>query len=207
MTPPRAWPAPQLLGLLAVLLLAGCVGPADSGVREIDADAVPYDLLDPEAPREAATLSTAPADAPEGRLLAEIYLVDPDGVLRPSPTAVEAGDTADLAGQVLERIEAGPSERERSLGLTGALGPGLGLRVEAVDQDVVEVEVSGDASLPSADQVPLAIGQVVLSLTALPGVEGVRLVSEGRPLPVPLPDGELTTDVVAEADYRDLTVP
>jgi spore germination protein GerM len=193
---------------LAALLLASCVGPGGSGVRTIDAEEVPYDLLDPAPPAESALTSepSEPSDVPDGQVAAQVYLLGPDGLLLPSPTSVDDGTTGEVAARVLARLEEGPNEAERDAGLASALGPDLGLRIDGVDDGVVEVDVNG-TTVPAADQVPLAIGQIVLTLTGVPGVSGVRIVNEGEPLPLPLPGGRLTTGTVTADDYLRLTVP
>lgn len=191
---------------LAAVLLASCVGPGGSGVRTIEAEEVPYDLLDP-APPAGAALSSEPADVPDGEVSTQVYLLDRDGLLLASPASVEAGTTGEVAARLLERLEEGPNEAERAAGLASALGPDLRLRIDGVDDaGVVEVDVSGTTT-PAADQVPLAIGQIVLTLTGVPGVTGVRIVDEGEPLPLPLPGGRLTTGTVTADDYLRLTVP
>jgi hypothetical protein len=201
----RAVRAAATTGLAAVLV-ASCALPGGSGVRTIEADEVPYDLLDPAPPAAGSTMATE-SDGPEGRLAAEVYLLGPEGLLQPSPTAVDTGTTGQVAARVLERLEEGPTEDERAAGLASALGPELGLRIDGVDDaGVVEVDVSGTTT-PAADQVPLVIGQIVLTLTSVPGVTAVRVVSEGEPLPLPLPGGRLTTGTVTADDYRRLTLP
>lgn len=195
---------------LAAALLASCVDPGSSGVSTIAPEEVPYDLLDPApAPGPAAgtTLSSEDADVPDGELDLPLYLIGPEGALLPSPTSVDPGTPGEVASRLLDRLEAGPGEAERGAGLSTALGPDLALRVEGVDGDgVVEVEVGGTTTR-AVDQVPLAIGQIVLTLTSAPGVTAVRVVSEGRPVPLPLPGGRLTTGTVTADDYRPLTVP
>jgi hypothetical protein len=195
-------------GLVAVatLLLASCVGPGGSGVRTIEAEEVPYDLLDP-APPAGSVLSSEAADVPDGEVPTQVYLLGRDGLLLASPASVEAGTTGEVAARLLQRLEEGPNEAERAAGLASVLGPDLGLRIDGVDDaGVVEVDVSGTTT-PAADQVPLAIGQIVLTLAGVPGVSGVRIVDEGEPLPLPLPGGRLTTGTVTAEDYLPLTVP
>lgn len=55
------------------------------------------------------------------------------------------------------------------------------------------------------DQV-LALGQIVLTLTGLPGVGRVRFEIDGESVATPLPDGTSTEDSVSREDYRSLAV-
>lgn len=187
-------------------VLASCVAPGGSGVQAIDPEDVPYGLLSPAPAPEPSTPPDG-TDAPGVSLVTSVYLRDDDGVLRPAPLEVEPGTPAQLARQVLQRLEDGPSPEELNEGLSSALGPDLVLEVGGLDDGVVEVDVSGSTALPAPDLVPQAIGQIVLSLTEIDGVDAVRLVRDGGPLPLPLPGGLLTTDAVTGADYVGLTVP
>jgi hypothetical protein len=74
-----------------------------------------------------------------------------------------------------------------------------------VANGTAEVELSPSTSI-SADRLPMAVGQVVMSLTSVPGVARVVLLSSGTRLQVPLPGGALTTRAVTSADYGDLLV-
>ncbi|GAB4064198.1 hypothetical protein GCM10028777_09740 [Angustibacter speluncae] len=195
-----------LVAVAGAALLAACVGPAGPGVRTIDPADVPYDLLSTEPPPEASTRSTE-ADVPGTSVAAAVYLQGPDDELRAVPVDIDPGTPLQQARQVLTRLQDGPTATDVDEGLTSALGPDLALEVGRVDDGVAEVDVSGSTTLPAADLIPVAIGQIVLSLTGIEGVDAVRLVRDGRTLPLPLPGGRLTTDPVTTGDYLQLTVP
>jgi len=59
----------------------------------------------------------------------------------------------------------------------------------------------------SAERLPVAVGQVVLSVASAPTVRGVALQTYGRPVQVPLPGGSLTDGPVTATDYVDLLSP
>ena len=61
-----------------------------------------------------------------------------------------------------------------------------------------------DGTSISAERLPAAIGQVVLTLSSAPGIESVVLVSDGQPVQVPLPGGALTDQPVTGDDYAEL---
>ena len=60
---------------------------------------------------------------------------------------------------------------------------------------------------PTANKLPLAAGQVVLTATSVRGIERVQLVrADGQPIEVPLPDGALTSLPLEARDYLSLVV-
>lgn len=60
----------------------------------------------------------------------------------------------------------------------------------------------------TTDQV-IAIGQIVLTLTSLPGVGQAQFVADGRPIAVPIATGEIRApgDPVTFDDYKTLIAP
>ena len=66
--------------------------------------------------------------------------------------------------------------------------------------DTVVVEL---AEVTGPDQV-LAIAQVVMTLTSLPGVDSVQFVRDDETVEVPLPDGTLVRRPLTAADYSSL---
>ena len=53
----------------------------------------------------------------------------------------------------------------------------------------------------------LALGQLVLTATARPGVGQVRFTLEGLPVQVPTADGTVTSDPLSRDDYLALLPP
>ena len=61
-------------------------------------------------------------------------------------------------------------------------------------------------TIADAERLPLAVGQIVLSVTSAPGVDAVRLVTSGQPVDLPLPSGALATRDVTPEDYAALVL-
>jgi spore germination protein GerM len=190
----------------AVAVLAGCGLPQDGEARAVDARSVPYGLLGPvatEAPT-VTTLERAPSTQPR------TYLLGPDEALEPVPAPVDLSqvvDTPKVLAALFELLAAGPTEAQRAKGLSTALAPGVQITVVAVHEGLVDVQVDASPKDPSADRLPLAIGQLVLTATSVEGVDGVRLLRAGVPVEVPLPGGALTSSPLRRSDYRELVVP
>ncbi len=182
-----------------LLLLTGCGVPGDGHVRTVDDDAVPYHLLDGNPSGNATTdVGPVPHAVPVVFwLLGEDHLV---------PAAAGGSCTdppEELANRLLGELADGPGEDTRAAGRSSALPPAIGLRLIEIVDGTAHVEMDPSTAI-SADRLPLAVGQVVLSLTSSPGVEKVTLLSSGEPVQVPLPGGALTTRAVSAEDYADL---
>jgi hypothetical protein len=176
-------------------LLAACGVPTGGVTTPIASTAVPYGLAEPMT----AEPTSADPQLPSGVL---VYFPDADLVLRTVPLdSTEASVTA-----VLAQLAAGPDATQRDQGLQSALGPDVRLTADPAVDGVVAVDVVALAQDPSADRLPVAVGQIVLSLTSVPGVRGVTLQREGQPREVPLPGGSLTSRVLTAQDYVSLTM-
>lgn len=184
-----------VLVLLVGLALAGCGVPTDTQPRAIDT--VPYDLLSP-APT-ASTDTPAPARVPPF-----VYFVEDDRLVRVETTE-PTGDVVERTSQVLGVLSQGPGERERAAGLETALGQGTRLTVTGVEKGVAHIDVAVGDREPSPGRYPLAVAQIVLSATSVPGVESVLMTRDGTPVELPLPGGVLTKLPVTAGDYESLT--
>lgn len=195
----RRWQA--MASLVSVLVVCAC-GLPDDGVVRVEDASVPYRLLEPEAlPRSESSTIEQPARA-------QPLLFWLDASERLVPTAGRATCAQPTDGQVarlLEGLASGPSGRERAAGRTSAWAQPT--RLELVELDGTTAVVELDPQLPtSADRLPLAVGQIVLSATSARGVEAVSFVADGEPVQVPLPGGPLTAGPVTSADYAELVV-
>jgi hypothetical protein len=179
---------------LAVLGLAGCGVPSSSEPRVIAS--VPHDLLSPGT--AAPTRPSAPAGAGP-----RAYLVVGDDRLTPVEADPTGEDTASAVRGVLARLGSGPTDTERTAGLSTALGPEVTLALAQVSGGRAEVDVGG-AQVASPERLPLAVGQVVLSVTSVPGVSSVVLRQDGEPIEAPLPGGARTALPLTAADYSGL---
>lgn len=187
--------ATLLAGTLALLGIAGCGVPSSSPATAITQ--IPYNLLETAAP-------APPQPSTPARQGPFIYWVnDVDGL-----TAIEAGtstsDMADTVAGVLTRLAQGPSELERRSGLSTALGPGASLTVDRIENGQANIEIEIGEPAPSTPRLPLAVGQIVLSLTSVSGIDAVVLTSDGNPIQAPRPDGVMTDRPLTAADFNDL---
>lgn len=180
--------------------LAGCGAPTD-GTRAIASEDVPYGLLSPSPMATPATVEASPGsdDVP-----ATVFFVGPDDLLVPVPIAFRADRTHDLVAEVLRVLQAGPTEADRADGLGTALGTDIELRLATMVGTTVYADLVLSTREPAADQIPLAVGQIVLSVTSLSGVTRVGLLVDGEEVDVPLPGGQRTGGPVTAADYEAL---
>lgn len=182
------------VGAVLVAVLAGCGVPSDP--TPIAISRVPYDLLSP-----AGTATSRPsAPAVRGPF---VYLLDADDRLVPVETDVVDDVPAAAIGSVLTRLSEGPTEDERQAGLSTALGPAT-LTLRSLEDGRAEIEVDSGTPEPSAGRLPLAVGQVVLSVTSVSGVGSVVLTDAGQPVDAPLPDGARTDRPLTRADFEGL---
>lgn len=178
--------------LVTAALLAACGAPVAG--PPVTITAVPYDLTRPAGPASATP-------DPGGTARPYVYLVRdqvlvPVRVPGPRPTD-PSGAVAEVLGQLTE----GPSERDRLAGLSTALGPGTTITLTDLSRGVARVDLSAGDQAPAASRVPLAVAQVVLTVTSVPGVDAVLVTRDGDPVELPLPGGALTASPVTAADY------
>ncbi len=185
---------------LGLAVVTGCGLPGAGEAEPIPASDVPYGLL---SPSDAPPAPTSPPAEDGG---ARVYLLGPDDVLTPSDRDVTGSGLRDRLGELLDQLAAGPTAAERADALTTVLAPGVVLAVTAVDGSTVTIDLTGPGEAPAGQESRLAVGQIVLTATTLPGVGAVLLTQDGEPLEAPLPTGELTTDALTAADYAQLLV-
>ena len=68
----------------------------------------------------------------------------------------------------------------------------------------VDLQLSGQTDGRSATENVLAVGQIVLSVTALPTVDQVSFSRDGAPVEALLADGALTAEPLTAVDYEAL---
>lgn len=171
---------------------AACAVPAQDEANTVRDEAVPFALLDPQAPP-----IVPPASGPTSEPVALCFVRE--------GRIVVVGD--ELAGPVdlrvlLDALASPPSEAGPLL-RTALTEPPIVRDVRLLG-GIARVDLlSGVSNLPAEEQL-LAIGQIVCTLTARPGVGQVSFTLEGAPLAVPKGDGSLVTSPVARDDYVDL---
>lgn len=186
--------------VVAVLVPAACGVPGDGRARTLDPTQVPYVLSSPAGSPAGSPAPATSATTPAATDGTRVYFVDAD--LRLVPVA---GDAEDSAAGLLRRLVTGPSDAERAAGLQTTIGAEVALELTSLDAGLAVVDVTDLAQGLSADRLPLAVGQIVLTLTSAPGVDAVRLQRRGADREVPLPGGALTGAELTAADYASLT--
>lgn len=192
-----------LLGLgCAAAVLSGCGAPT-SGTTEIDDESIPYGLLSPSPEPTHPTQEPSPEP---GESDAEVFFVGEDDLLVPVSVATTPVPVMDRVEAILTRLEEGPIDEvdDASEPLGTALGPDVELRVAEIVDTTAYVDLILADREPAADQIPLAIGQIVLTVTSVIGVTSVALLIDGEPVDVPLPGGQRTAGPVTAPQYQEL---
>lgn len=192
----RAW-----LGAVLVVGTAaagGCGVPARTSAEVVTA--VPYDLG--RRPSEPGPASDPPSQLPSSAT-SKVWWVRGDALV-PASAPPEAPSTPATARRSIDRLAGGPNEAERGQGLSTALGPDVRLSLAGVWQGRATVDIGSDDQASGAGQLPLAVGQLVLTLTSIPGIDEVVLTAAGEPVEAPLPGGVLTGRPLTARDYAYL---
>jgi Sporulation and spore germination len=202
----RVHPA-ALTGVVTVLaasltVLGACGLPSSSTPVEVPPGEVPYGLL------ESAPASPSPTVSP-GVLISAgtMYLADAQQQLVAVPVQVPSAPAAPMLQSLLDRLAAGPSERERARGLVTDLVPGSTIMLRNISGGTADIEIETTNQDPSPSKLPIAVGQIVLTATSIVGVDRVVFVRDGTVLPVPGPDGSRTLDPLTSASYMSLLAP
>ena len=184
---------PHVIGLVvAALLIAGCTLPTDDSAQV---------LTGPEIDNVMNPTTTSTTSAVETRDR-ELFLFDDDDLLAPSVVAVP--HDADIAA-ILNLLA--PSD-DRSM--RTAVPDGFVVSTTELSSSGVLTVVLADDTLfaqVGGDQLPQAVGQIVVTATELDDVDvrGVRFAIDGeppQPRQVPTGDGVNTDGPVTRCDYR-----
>ncbi len=180
--------------IAAALVLLGCGVPLQDEPTPIEPQAIPSRLQSPRA--STAAPSTAMTTV-------QVNFVRKNRLV----SLAREVTGADLPEGVIRALTTGPTENEQADGITSALPPGITLTVAVVQGTTVGLELSGETGGRSATENVLAVGQIVLSLTALDTVDEVTFWRDGSPVEALLADGALTTKPLTAADYEALRSP
>ncbi|WP_374458055.1 GerMN domain-containing protein [Nocardioides sp.] len=186
--------------LVTVLGLAACGLPDEGRTQVVDDASVPYELLDAgESPtRPDVDAPTVPRHAPM------VFWTRADRVLVPAAVDLSCAQTTiDVVRGLLEALASSPRDSDRDARLGSAIPPAAQLTLVGVDDRTAEVELD-PLAIGDAERLPLAVGQVVLSVTSAPGVDAVRFVTSGETVDLPLPGGALATGSATAEDYATL---
>jgi len=190
--------AAMLTGLVA-LCTAGCGVPTNESTRTIEPSRVPYDLLDTEHPA-----TPGPATARPAVVRPQVFFLDAAERPAPRPQPLDTSDIDRSVSRLLARLASGPTDQERAVGLSSALGAGVGLHLLDVTERVARISVVPSEKPPTADRLPLAVAQIVFTATSAEGVDRIQLLRSGRIIEVPLPGGARTSAPVGAGDYLEL---
>jgi hypothetical protein len=180
---------------LAALLAVGCGIPEDRHPT-----ALPGGVITPGL-GSTTTTATRPS-SPEPAMEATVFLVRADYV----EPVVRRTTRADLQ-TVLEVLVTGPTEAELGAGLRTAISSQTQLHSIAVNGRTVVIDVtSAFVEVVGQEQI-LALAQVVLTATTVPGITEVRFALEGEPVDVPRADGTLSPGPLTATDYAALRQP
>lgn len=179
-----------ILGI-TVLALGACGISTQSGPTIAGEKAVPFQLLDPTA----ATLVPA-ADGPGSEPVTLCFVQDHNlvAVQRQLASPVTLPD-------VVRALAEPPQE---SANLRTAFGGETLVHDVQLQSGVVRVDLDPSVADLGGDNQLLAVGQLVCSLTARPGVGQVAFTLAGAPVDVPRADGTLTLNPVSRDDYASL---
>jgi hypothetical protein len=191
------------LALALLLVMTACGLPDEERSRTVDADAVPYNLL--TTAEEGPEGSGAGPAHPRGEPV--VFWLRRDGKLTTAAVGATCDDpVAQVVGDVLDVLSGPPTSEGSAAGHTSAVPPSARLELVALEDGVAVVDLD-PVALGDAERLPLAVGQLVLSVSSAPGVDGLRLVTSGEDVDVPLPDGALADRPVTADDYVELLPP
>ncbi len=181
-------------GLLSALGVSGCGVPDSGQAINVPSEAVPYSLLATAEPSKPPT-SARPSQQPLA-----VYYVTGDRTLKRVTISRPDAEPRVQAAWLLRALVNGPDGSARAAGLSSSLGPANVLTIVGIDGGTALVSWSGRAN-PASAQLTRAVGQVVLTLTSLKGIDRVQFLRNGTPVDVPLPNGELGQGPLNPWDY------
>lgn len=186
--------------LVTLLVAAGCGG-LDAQERDhpLAAGEVPYDLL--QGPTTSTTLAP-PTTTTTLPWRTNLWYIGGDRLV-PAPRQLRDQPEVD---QVLRLLLRGPSAEDQSL-VRSALDPG-DAQVEGPPTDgQLTIDLGSDFGRRSPSEQVLGLGQLVFTVTEVPGVGRVVFRIDGTGLAVPLPNGQLAQRPVSRDDYAVLVFP
>ena len=170
-----------------LVLLAACGFPQDRRATPIPEDQLPVGL------RSDPTATTVPA----AREPATIWLVSGDRLVRVRHDVEAPASVATVTNELL----IGPSTAEQDRGLRSGLPDPTVVVGTDLTRGTARVQLSPSFTEISPEDQILAVGQLVLTLTNLPGIGAVQFNLDGAPVAVPLPSGESSDQPVFRDDF------
>ncbi len=165
--------------------LAACAAPSAPVI-------VPTDELPFPVTRSAHTAAPGPLRGITIFLLRDGRLV---------PVTREVQNEASPQAAVRALLD-GPTERERTTGVTTDVPPSTRLLQVGVFDTVAEVDLSGEFQSPATpDAVIRRVAQIVWTLVSLPSISAVRFSVDGEPVAVVTDKGVAVERPVSAPDY------
>jgi len=182
-------PRSASLGFVLVLIgVLACGVPSESTPRALDRTTAPLQLFAPD-----------PTPDPSGELAAQLFFVRANRLVStPRPVPLPGAPL-----QVLRALFDGPTEVERSAGLSTAIPAVVTLRGVELRSRIAVVSLDGLGESARADQVT-AFAQIVATLAVRDDVDGVQFLAGQRALAVPRGDGSLTDLPLTRSAYAAL---
>ena len=185
---------------LALLLAAACGGlDAQDRDHPLAAGEVPYDLL--QGPTTSTTVAP-PTTTTTLPWRTNLWYIGGDRLV-PAPRQLRDQPEVD---QVLRLLLRGPSEDDLSL-VRSALDPGDAVVEGPPTDGQLTIDLASDFGRRSPSEQVLGLGQLVFTVTEVPGVGRVTFRIDGTALAVPLPNGQLAQRPVSRDDYAVLVFP
>jgi len=193
---------------VALVAASACGVGYDEGPREIDSDAVPYQLLE-----ETTSLPARPTNAPPVAVTRESVFFYREArlfeVTREVPAVPGVGprDVLMLGRSVLEALKLGPTEEEANAGVRSALIPNIQAILVNIDGETARIEIRGLFALLAENERRVALAQMAFTITGVGGVTGVYFTFANAVLEVPQAGGSLGSGPVTRASFPDLAAP
>lgn len=183
-----------LVGCLA-LLLGSCGIPVDDSARPVGADDIPSSVPSQSPPSTQPAVDPSPSSV-EVFFVREARLVAVRHEASAPPSVVS----------VIAAVVAGPTEAEQVDGVRTALTGEVRL-AGTVTASVPLIDLTESFAQIELEEQILALGQLVFTLTAVPGVTGVSFALSGRPVEVPTGDGTLERGPLGRDDFTAIAPP
>lgn len=178
------------IGVLLTVLAAAC------GISESRPEVLPGGEIRPALSPEAEAASGGPK---AGTRPVSIFLVSGSQVVEVSRTTSEP-----RLEPALELLLQGPTSAELAAGIRSAIATGTELRSARVEAGTAVVDLTQEFVELGGEEQILAVAQLVLTATAVAGVERVRFALNGQDLEVPRADGTLARAPLTAHDYASL---
>ena len=215
-----AWRTAGLTVAVAVTaLVSGCGVPLDRTDRPLRKDELGYKPVR-EIPATTTTTSTTTttivtpssvpattAPPPSTALVPlvyplDVFWIDPFGQIVPARRSQEGNDLVNA----INALRFGPLSTAAESSLRSAIVDSTMIADAKLSGGIATIELGPEfLNLPGPEQ-SLAIAQIVFTVTPA-GIGRVRFRANGRPIAVPLANGQPTTGSVSRDDYRSLLGP